>query len=743
MNRTRGVNELRLALFAPTPARFSFRVALPDRPVLTFGAGVPLNSAPGPVTVSVWITQPGRAATRVDTLTIQPLGRGTWRDRRVDLGPWSGKEVQLSLRAEGPRGGLAFLSNPTLWKRGARSPGLNVVFILVDTLRADAAHVQAAGRSLTPTLDGLARSGVAFDRCISLASWTRSSLLSMFTGQWISRLEPRLNTSFYLPRRLRARMYRRWPRLLTRHLRRAGYWVEAIGNNFFLPGFTPIGFDRAYDRVTDIRDSLRDTPAVTRGAVRFLRQHADKPFFLYLHYDGPHAPYVVPPGYRVRGARAPGAPHDRLWERYLGKVRFTDEHLAPLLAALGRLGLRKRTLVVLTADHGEVFSRAHDVIYKKDHRTLHHHGWSVFREVLHVPLVLSLPGTLPAGRRVSARVSHMDLVPTLLDLVGVKPMAGHLGRSLADALRRGAPVRPSPDVASMGRNLFSLFSGRYHLIWRQHRTQKYRRPHARDPGEVFYRRQDLYDLQADPGEVHNIAREHPALVARLRAALRALVLPAPSPPQAARGPAPSSAGAAAAAARGDLFARQGLRLGLRLAGGAGAHRLDGTFSCTGTVVVRALRGPAAHAASRAPGHVTVRLESRAGRPTEVALELVGCPAQRLRFHLRLDGQPVTARQLLAGPIGLALLERPDRLPPARLAGLLSRRPPPALGASPTPHVHLWLGSPGSADALDLEPDQGSAAAHLADQMLRNAGYAKGPAHRPAKAPMSTADPPTR
>jgi len=488
-------------------------------------------------------------------------------------------------------------------------------------------------------------------------------------------------------------------------MRHNGYWVEAIGNNFFLPGYTPIGFDRGYDRVTDIRAQIQDTPAITRGTLRFLEQHRKHPFFLYLHYDGPHAPYLMPKGYRVKGARPPGGPGDTAWEAYLGETRWTDENLAPIFAALKRLGLDKNTLVVVTADHGEVFHHAHDVIYGEKNRTLHHHGWSVFQEVLHVPLILSLPGVVPAGRRVTAAVSHMDLVPTLLDLAGLPPMPGHKGRSLTPTiLHHRPPTRRR--IVSIGRNVYALREGRWKYIHRDYFTRSFRRP--KHPDKRIYWQWDLYDLQTDPEEVHNVARHHPDRVRRMRETLLSEVLPG---------------GGTGESTRQDLFSTGGLRLSLRLWGGSRPHRLRGTLRCDGTVVVRALAGPTSHAGYHGKGQVAVLLQNQAGQPASVELEFIGCQPSSIALDLRLDGKPIRADQIAVGPIGLALMQAPDRLPLTRLPALVSRHPPPVL-PSAQPRLHLWLGSSWSG-ALDLGGSK-SEAARLADQMLRDAGYSKSP-----------------
>ncbi len=720
MNKTPGVNAMRLSLFAPTPASFTFRVTPPKGGALAFGAGVPINGTRGPVTFLVELARGKEPAKVISTFTVKHAQRHQWHDRRVDLSAWQGQPIQLTLRTKGPAGAFAFWSNPVIWKPGAAHPGKNVIFILVDTLRADGVRSVTGKHAVTPHMDAFGKQGVSFTKAFSMASWTRSSLLGIFTSEHVTRFDPRLNTTFKPHRRFVQKMYRRWPRLLTWHLKEQGFWLEAIVNNFFLPAYTPIGFDRGFDHVTDIRAHVHDTPAITRGAVRFLRANKDRPFFLYLHYDGPHQPYWSPKGYRVKGARPPGGPHDREFEKYLGESRWTDTNLAPLFSELKKLGLDKNTVVVLTGDHGEVFHQAHDyLIGPSANRTLHHHGWSVYEEVLHVPLFLVGPG-LPVGKKIADPVSHIDLAPTLLEAAGLPPMKGTMGRSLLPAIRKGTPM-PQRPICAVARWSYGMRKGRWRYIHRYGSGRSLRSP--RRPERKVHVMGELYDLQADPEETKNLIRKRPELAAKLKKELLSIVLGGGGRPQ---GPVTSpttgpGTGPATHAPKG-----KGIRLSMRLWGGQG-HTLAGSIQCPGTVIVRSLRGPVSRATYRNRGRVDVELKNTKGRTAEAEIELVGCSAASVKLALKLDDKPLKQQQVVVGPVGLALMPKPPtRLLQASLPAFVSRRPP-AQQPSTTPRVHLWLGSSYQGD-LNLDGARG-AAAKLADQMLRDAGYSKGPSKK--------------
>jgi hypothetical protein len=267
------------------------------------------------------------------------------------------------------------------------------------------------------------------------------------------------------------------------------------------------------------------------------------------------------------------------------------------------------------------------------------------------------------------------------------------------------------DIVAEARWLYSLRQGRWKYIYRLGPSRKLRSP--KKPDRPIYVVDELYDLEVDPHETRNLARLHPEKIRAMRQALLSRIEPG---------------GGATARKTDDLFTGEGLRLSLRLWGGSGPHRLQGRLSCDGQVVVRSLRGPNSHAAYQGKGHVAVQLKSRDGVAAEVELEFISCLPSSIKLDLRLDGRPVQSHQIAIGPIGLSLMQDPGRLPLSRLAALISRTPPPIL-PSATARLHLWLGS-SYGGSLDIGSASKQQAARLADQMLRDAGYSKGPRRGP-------------
>jgi len=317
---------------------------------------------------------------------------------------------------------------------GAGRP--SILMIVVDALRADALGCYGAGARATPALDRLAAGGIRFERAFAPSSWTKPSIASLLTG-----LYPSQHRCLHglLEDAGRGSVDGLNPRLVTmaERLRAAGYATAVVQTNPHV--HARFGFAQGFERSVDLsyRDDHRVSVAA-RGLLRELRA----PFFLYLHYLAPHVPYKPHPDgpfapLSPRYAAGVGFGHSDLaaWARrrrppspqllaelrqlYRGEVFYADQQIGGVLAQLRRLDLARRTLVVVTADHGEEFG---------EHGGLEH-GHSLFPEVLRVPLILAGPG-LPRGQSSSRLASLIDLFPTVLDLVGLEPQPNLPGESL-------------------------------------------------------------------------------------------------------------------------------------------------------------------------------------------------------------------------------------------------------------------------------------------------------------------------
>jgi arylsulfatase A-like enzyme len=403
--------------------------------------------------------------------------------------------------------------------RGAPAP--NVLLVSVDTLRADA--IGPYGGIPTPTLDRLAAEGVVFEQVFAPAPATAPSHAALFTGDLPLR-QGVLRNGDALPESAHT---------LAEHLRARGWRTAGFASSFVLDprfgwaqGFEHYDADFAAGSASMKRapypgafwsahrfEGFDRRAAATTQAVRAWLEHAPEPFFLFVHYFDPHAPYVPPKGYAKRvaghafaldGREVPGlepARLARLVRRYHAEVLYVDDSLAALLDALAQRPSGRSTLTVVTGDHGEGLGQ---------HGWLEH-GRDLYDEQIRVPLLLHWPGQLPAGHRVRLPVSIPDVPATLAELAGVEPLPGSDGRSLAASARGGPEPESRPLLAQHhavvppGVPEAPVKTGLRTEQWKYVRS-------TRAP-------EQLYDLAADPGELRNLARER----AEVTAALGALV----------------------------------------------------------------------------------------------------------------------------------------------------------------------------------------------------------------------------
>jgi choline-sulfatase len=377
------------------------------------------------------------------------------------------------------------------------TPPPNLLLVTIDTLRADRVGAYGYAKGTTPTLDRLAREGLLVEEAVVQVPQTRPSHVSIFTG--LQPYEHGVRDNLSPP------LEARFPTLATL-LKGRGYATGGFIGAY--PVSRDSGLDRGFDRFDDpfgrgsgrARDDRSARPAreVVDPALAWLRGLGKRPFFAWVHLFDPHAPYTPPSPYRERFKASP----------YDGEVAYADAQLARLLEWLGRSGEAARTLVVVTSDHGEGLG---------DHGEDEHLIF-LYDTTLRVPLVLSWPGRLPQGARVRGQFRSVDLLPTILDLLGV-PAPATSGASRAAVLRAGGAI---PDNESYAEALY----GELHFGWapmRALRGQGWKYIHAP--------RAELYELRADPGETRNRLDERGQVANTMRQHL--LALDSKPPPAAA------------------------------------------------------------------------------------------------------------------------------------------------------------------------------------------------------------------
>ncbi len=378
---------------------------------------------------------------------------------------------------------------------------LNLLFVLIDTLRADRLGSYGYARDTSPTLDRLAASGVRFARHLAQSSWTKTSMASLWTGLYpartgIMRFDQVLPAEARLPAEI---------------LKQAGFQTVGLYRNGWVgPTF---GFDQGFDLYQrpiappPPRSIRRENPTISEAgtdeatiaaALEFLRLRGRERWFLYLHLMDVHE-YLYDEESALFGVHYSDV--------YDNSIRWTDGVLEALFSSLAESGYLENTLVVVTSDHGEGFGE----------HGFEGHARKLYREATEIPLLLFFPFRLEPGVVVESRTQSVDVWPTLYDLLGLEHPAAD-GRSrlpeiLARARGETLPEAQEPAIAQL--------------------DQTWGRPHeppkptlAVSEGALRYVRivqdsgvlEQLFDASDDPTELRDRAREDPESVKRLSAA---------------------------------------------------------------------------------------------------------------------------------------------------------------------------------------------------------------------------------
>lgn len=416
------------------------------------------------------------------------------------------------------RSGVAALAL-ALCACGGAPPPRNVLLVVVDTLRADHLGFYGYERPTSPGLDAWVARGVVFDQALATSPWTLPSFASLYTGELPSRHGAGRVRGDSGAGVLIGRLNRQ-VRPLAEILREGGFATAAVVNNPFLDPKAGLGRGFShYDLYPTANYQMRRAGEVVDRGLEWLESAGTAPFLLVLHLFDPHLEYDPPPATRGRftagykgklrypvsdlrrirrklvATRAP----DRAFivGAYDEEILYVDGEVVRLLDRLETAGRLADTLVVLLADHGEELF---------DHGGFEH-GHTVYQELLHVPLVMWGPGVRPG--RVETPVSIVDVLPTLLDALGLPAEPGIAGRSLWPLLRRGTVPGERALFAEntlLGPERKALLRWPHKLVF-----------------DAATRESQLFDLAADPLETRDRARDLPRLVDTLRVELDAIV----------------------------------------------------------------------------------------------------------------------------------------------------------------------------------------------------------------------------
>ena len=363
---------------------------------------------------------------------------------------------------------------------GDTSPAPDILLITLDTTRADRLGSYGYNAAETPALDGLAATGVRFDRAHAQVPLTLPSHVSLLTGTY-----PRVNGVHV---NAEARLGNDLP-TLAEGLKQRGYRTAAFVSAFVLDAV--FGLDRGFDVYDDemgVREQSerfeaeRSADRVVDAALAWLDRESAEPTFAWVHFYDPHTPYDPPPEYAAR-----------LADPYDGEIAFVDAQIARLVRWLEESGKRDNTLIVVAGDHGESLGEHAET----------EHGLFVYGSTIRVPMILSWPARLPAGTVATADVQLLDLYPTILELTGAPPGGSSDGESLVELLRGR---QPGPRAIYGASRYGEIGYGWAPLRFMIHDGWKY----------IEAPRPELYDLDSDPGETSNLVDDQAAKATELR-----------------------------------------------------------------------------------------------------------------------------------------------------------------------------------------------------------------------------------
>lgn len=381
----------------------------------------------------------------------------------------------------------------------SRAPAKNLILITVDTLRAELGFL-GYPKPVSPALDRLAERGVVFERAYAFASYTGRSLAPLLIGKYPSEtLRDGSHFATYAPANT----------LLAERLKKAGFRTMGAASHWYFAPWSGMaqGIEQ-WDLSARPPTSQGDSDATVTSdklsdvALKLLKKEentADR-FFMWLHYFDPHAQYVPHDGAPDLGGKGSGLAAQRAL--YDGEIWFTDKHIGRVLDYVASQPWGKDTAIIVTADHGEAFAE-HGMSW---------HGVAIWEPLVRVPLIIVAPNVEP--HRVPVKRSHIDVVPTALDLLGLElPGAGELsGQSMmADLGDKAGPYEerdvyldmPIGPHTGLRRGLISGPSPGFKLI------------------QVAGRDHQLFDLASDPGELHDLSSQRDKL-AEMKAKMAAL-----------------------------------------------------------------------------------------------------------------------------------------------------------------------------------------------------------------------------
>jgi arylsulfatase A-like enzyme len=400
-----------------------------------------------------------------------------------------------------------FLTDLSLLPKQPSKQYPNIVFIVVDALRADVLGSYDANHNASTEIDKFAQESIVFKKHLVNSSWTRPSTMVFFTGLYPSKTYINFWDYPVFPNE-RESFYHSDIISLPAKLERLGYKTFLLGTNPFFTDHRYLGVDIGFSRVKEFSAiEEEDTKVTTQSWQLYFEDKrkekqavSDRPFFLFLNYNTPHGPYQPPQQYTSMLKNTEGL--HRFHILYLGEVAFVDQELGKFFTYLKKNNLYDSSLILLTSDHGEVMNTAHRVSKFTDIVTLFGHGQGLYEEDIHVPFILKLPNQ-KVGKVIEATTRSIDIMPTILDIIGetthVHTMDGLSMMNLVNSVETEERIYygESRAVKAIRKNGYKL----------QKKTYEFHRTGYSWDGIIKDEPQYLFDIKNDPNEISPIENE--------------------------------------------------------------------------------------------------------------------------------------------------------------------------------------------------------------------------------------------
>ncbi|HMY68917.1 MAG TPA: sulfatase, partial [Leptospiraceae bacterium] len=400
-----------------------------------------------------------------------------------------------------------YLGRPYIRKKTV-SEQPSVYLFIVDSLRPDGIKALGGKLETSPNIDQLASESLIFEKHFANANWTKPSMISMFRGQYSSNLGI-VNPGFPVYSEEKQIFYNAKEQSITEILRKNNYYTATIMNNVFFQDYTGVGVDLGFHEAVQIGKDIQDTEHITKHSLKIIEENSDRPQFLHINYNTPHGSYS-PPSAVLRemisksDSKAVQSTHPILL-RYYGEVRYTDLEIGKIIDYLKKINKYDSSMIIITSDHGDLFNENHTFKKNEVNGTRFGHGETHYDEEIQIPLIIKLPKKMQqtaVTKTLKSMSSSISLLPTIAGFLNIPiDNTAYPGLNYADYFSGKNPLLKESFVLTEGRMSDSVRTEKYKYVYRPDGYTNY---HLEGKIPPKSRREEFYDLNADPAELKNL-----------------------------------------------------------------------------------------------------------------------------------------------------------------------------------------------------------------------------------------------